>query len=470
MVRSKLNFNSWRKPYYLIVGLLLIGNGLGVFLILNDDSIRDLPISSCDKSSQKGKNALVSSKNTFVRDNFNGHRYELIQDTRTWSDAKIDCESRGGYLVTITSQEENDFITNLIGSNHVWIGFTDETTEGDWQWVTGEPVTYTNWGGGQPDDWDVGEDYAELGDSEYWSGIHWNDCPTGMGNYYVCEFENQEPSGNFNGHQYTLITLAQTWTHAKIGCEARGGHLVTINSQEENELVRNLIGSNIIWIGFTDEVTEGDWQWVTGEPITYTNWVGPPDDSGMGEDYAEMLNDGLWNDIGGPQNPHLVHNYVCEFENQEINYIEHDPIVIEGNEQFIDRATNEDWPGDGSRSTPYLIENLEIIGNGGLETCIEIWDTNLYFQISNCILSEGFEIISLHNVENGEINHNVIKNMVGGNNPERTGIVLFGGSSNKILNNTVYNCEWAISVEDYSQGNFLVNNTLYDCNSGISLN
>ncbi|MHA2031862.1 MAG: lectin-like protein [Candidatus Kariarchaeaceae archaeon] len=167
---------------------LLIGNIFGLVLATNTNSIQDLRIINFNDKAQDETDDLVSLKNTLVRDNFNGHRYELIQEWRTWSDAKIDCESRGGYLVTITSQEENDFITNLIGSNNIWIGFTDEVTEGDWQWVTGEQVTYTNWGGGNPDDWDVGEDYAEMGSSEYWPGIHWNDCPTGMGNYYVCEF------------------------------------------------------------------------------------------------------------------------------------------------------------------------------------------------------------------------------------------------------------------------------------------
>ncbi|MHA2028249.1 MAG: lectin-like protein, partial [Candidatus Kariarchaeaceae archaeon] len=188
------------KFSYLIVGLLLIGNVLGLMLATNGIKIQDIEIGCNDNKSQQRIDVLVSSKTTLITDNFNGHQYELIQEWRSWSDAKIDCEARGGYLVTITSQEENDFITNLIGSNNIWIGFTDEVTEGDWQWVTGEQVTYTNWGGGNPDDWDVGEDYAEMGSSEYWLGIHWNDCPTGMGNYYVCEFEETE-------HNLSTLTL-----------------------------------------------------------------------------------------------------------------------------------------------------------------------------------------------------------------------------------------------------------------------
>ena len=41
-----------------------------------------------------------------------------------------------GYLATITSQEENDFI-NTKTSSVGWIGASDEAVEGDWRWVTG---------------------------------------------------------------------------------------------------------------------------------------------------------------------------------------------------------------------------------------------------------------------------------------------------------------------------------------------
>lgn len=43
-----------------------------------------------------------------------------------------------GYLATITSQQENDFITNRIeNANNIWIGGSDAASEGTWRWVTG---------------------------------------------------------------------------------------------------------------------------------------------------------------------------------------------------------------------------------------------------------------------------------------------------------------------------------------------
>lgn len=72
--------------------------------------------------------------------------------------------------MTITSAEENAFANNLKGYNRTWTGFTDEQTEGLWQWVTGESVLYTRWAYGEPNNWGSGEDYAEM-DYEGW----WND-------------------------------------------------------------------------------------------------------------------------------------------------------------------------------------------------------------------------------------------------------------------------------------------------------
>ncbi|MHA2165214.1 MAG: C-type lectin domain-containing protein, partial [Candidatus Hodarchaeales archaeon] len=71
----------------------------------------------------------------------------------------------------------------------------------------------------------------------------------------------------YNEHEYKLFSLSKTWNKAKADCEAQGGHLVTISSKEENAFVSNLAGSENIWIGLTDEIHEGSWQWANGESL-----------------------------------------------------------------------------------------------------------------------------------------------------------------------------------------------------------
>ena len=86
-----------------------------------------------------------------------------------------------------------------------------------------------------------------------------------------------EPSGE---HQYRIFYDALTWEEAKAACEAKGGHLATITSEEEQQKL-NLYnaGNHKLWIGGYKN-TEGQWCWVTGEPWEYENWGdGEPNNS-----------------------------------------------------------------------------------------------------------------------------------------------------------------------------------------------
>lgn len=76
----------------------------------------------------------------------NNHVYQYFDTGMFWGLAKDACAAQGGYLVTITSQDENDYLVSkgLIGTNYVWLGA--KFSAGKWQWITGEKWTYTNWG------------------------------------------------------------------------------------------------------------------------------------------------------------------------------------------------------------------------------------------------------------------------------------------------------------------------------------
>lgn len=73
---------------------------------------------------------------------FNGHRYLYIPRQLPWEQARDFCVHLGGHLVTILSQEENEFITSLFpwGGSWFWIGLYT-TAEGH-RWVTGEPYAF----------------------------------------------------------------------------------------------------------------------------------------------------------------------------------------------------------------------------------------------------------------------------------------------------------------------------------------
>lgn len=113
----------------------------------------------------------------------NNHSYYRSNTTMNWAGAKALCEQKGGHLVTFSSREENLFVNQYL-VDEFWLGFSDEFQEGLWQWITNEPVTYTNWGIGEPNN--IGnEDYCGQTALGYWA-----DSPGLYSLYAVLEFDS----------------------------------------------------------------------------------------------------------------------------------------------------------------------------------------------------------------------------------------------------------------------------------------
>jgi len=120
---------------------------------------------------------------------YGGHHYYKSTGNHAWPDAKAMATTNGGYLATINSAGENNFIFNnavspincncvenpddasrfLYGT--VWIGFNDATTENTFLWDNGEEVCYTNWNEDEPNNFGEREDYVQM---LPWNG-KWND-------------------------------------------------------------------------------------------------------------------------------------------------------------------------------------------------------------------------------------------------------------------------------------------------------
>ncbi|MBI1176110.1 VPDSG-CTERM sorting domain-containing protein [bacterium] len=114
----------------------------------------------------------------------NDHWYGLTDAAESWTDARTHALSAysGSItdLVAINSAAEQSFLVGAFGSTEwLWIGLTDQAQEGNWSvWTSGEPVTYTNWSPGEPNDYQPagGEDYAAMN----WFGAGlWNDLDSG---------------------------------------------------------------------------------------------------------------------------------------------------------------------------------------------------------------------------------------------------------------------------------------------------
>ena len=104
---------------------------------------------------------------------------------------------------------------------------------------------------------------------------------------------------------------SSTWEEAQVYAEKLGGNLVSINSQEEQDFITKTFasiddGEHAKWIGLTDKEEEGNWEWIDGTTLEFTNW-NPNEPSGDGNygmiwaNYGTQLNpifpEGSWNDV-----------------------------------------------------------------------------------------------------------------------------------------------------------------------------
>jgi hypothetical protein len=120
-----------------------------------------------------------------LHDGGNDHWYGILPHLLLWPEADsmvrtIKHDGDTGYLATITSGLENDFITNQVINGLISPGRWDAYllggiySEGDWLWITGEPFDYTNWSQGEPNNLPIETRLTIRGPGYYANVGRWN--------------------------------------------------------------------------------------------------------------------------------------------------------------------------------------------------------------------------------------------------------------------------------------------------------
>ena len=163
----------------------------------------------------------------------NGHFYEYVNAADTWAKAKAAAATKSyyslqGYLATVTSENEKDFILSISDgtAQPLWLGGSDEARPDTWKWVTGpEDGTifykdgavvsgkYENWSTGQPDDAGSVETSLQF----FTSNGTWNDRQNGYESGYIVEY------GGMDGDPTINMTTTTTLNINVVRPEAPGG-------------------------------------------------------------------------------------------------------------------------------------------------------------------------------------------------------------------------------------------------------
>jgi hypothetical protein len=228
---DQLNFNSANLPsgvtgnYNTTTGVLSFTGSSATYSAWQN-LLRTVSFSST--SNVIGNRSISFSVGNLISAS-NGHFYEFVSTGATWTNAKTNAAAKTylgltGYLATITSQTENDFIQQKLSADG-WVGasdsytqinaatgitsFADQTAaEGKWYWVTGPekgtqmttgnapnstslpPVygtAYNNWNTGEPNN-SSNEHYIQIYSTGGVAPGKWNDL-NGTGSLgYVVEY------------------------------------------------------------------------------------------------------------------------------------------------------------------------------------------------------------------------------------------------------------------------------------------
>lgn len=217
---------------------------------VNVEGVQELTILVKDNKAVSGGTSLAlydlfldMSDNAEIFDNiveFNGHYYKCYYESRTWTQAKEYCEQIGGHLATITSENEEFVIEQLINSGKkraYWLG--GFLINGKWNWVTNEPFDeYTNWAEGEPNDYCGRGENSLLIEKDKWNDQLPTADPTGvlleeMG--FICEWDSYH---DFNTNENEHIDKQEIYLQQ---------HLNFVNSTAYNTVSNDFRYATTLW-------------------------------------------------------------------------------------------------------------------------------------------------------------------------------------------------------------------------------
>ena len=230
------------------------------------------------------------------------HFYEYVSGTTSWTNSYTNASNKSyfgrvGYLATVLSEAENNFIWKLM-ANDAWFGASDDynyintakgttffasqsAAEGKWHWVTGPekgqnfsngntPSTtlvsgmYHKWAGGEPNG--TSEAFGQF----YSSNLgQWNDLANSNLPGYICEY------GDMPGDittSTTILTRNIEVSNSSSGYISGGNVNVCSGSNSTTLTLNNLTGSVVRWeSSFDNFFTAGTTITSTSTSITVTN-------------------------------------------------------------------------------------------------------------------------------------------------------------------------------------------------------
>ncbi|KAF3849178.1 hypothetical protein F7725_015675 [Dissostichus mawsoni] len=243
---------------------------------------------------------------------------------KSWEAALEDCVSRGANLVSIHTQEEEEFLALYSKGTSKWIGLKHNPAEGGHSWSDGTPLSHTNWGHGEPNNHEGREECVEMVSSTNGTFSEWNDLNCDAHQDWICMIAKgknpilppvpppPDPAPdcganpgwrkNNNICYYYNDTDIVDFHTAMRRCYEEKASLVSILNKDEQAYVNTMVGTGQVasaWIGMRMfGITGGQYMWVDFSPLAYTHWSPGEPNNANGEEQCVQMNrlQGGWND------------------------------------------------------------------------------------------------------------------------------------------------------------------------------
>lgn len=216
---------------------------------------------------------------------FKNRCYKMLNWSNSWFKAEHHCRKYNAHLVTINNSSFNIFVEFIMSSyniNMIWIGL-NRNKRFRYKWVSGWPVSFTNWDKDQPGR--EGSCTMMLQSGQWITRACIEKFP------FMCETASDlvpKPSSSELGPclsktdewkdlekmcYYFESKELLSWPKAKLKCHNKGGDLLSFHSVEDLNIISKYIKftNTSYWIGLIRK-HDGSFSWTDETPVDFIYW------------------------------------------------------------------------------------------------------------------------------------------------------------------------------------------------------
>ncbi|XP_052449751.1 macrophage mannose receptor 1-like isoform X1 [Carassius gibelio] len=224
------------------------------------------------KSDGQWHDVDCSTTRHFICYNGSSKGFVPVQEKKNWIEAQNYCRENHTDLASVRNETENNQIKKIINQNltspkEAWIGLYRF-----WVWSDNSNFIFNLWKSGEPNE--RATNYSICASTGISGEGGWTDERCSVQHLFVCYDD-----------KLVLIRENKTWTEALRYCRNMSMDLVSVDSEQMQKRVMNVILSALsdhVWLGLRHACKLRLWFWVNGYTMCYNQWA-PDYDNGLGD-------------------------------------------------------------------------------------------------------------------------------------------------------------------------------------------